>query len=195
MPAAQKGGFVAIAEDAGYKGGLKSPPGVPPAFRERLLAKSAKRETSDLLVLNGPKSQPNLNLLGRREPEIYGRDSLDDIAAATKARAADFGLSVDFRQSNHEGELVTWIQAARDPMSPGVKGIIINPAGLSHTSVALLDALVFAELPVIEVHLSNIFPPRELPPSLLCQHRRQGRHLWARAAGLSCWPWKRWPGS
>jgi 3-dehydroquinate dehydratase-2 len=117
------------------------------------LAKSAKRETSDLLVLNGP----NLNLLGRREPEIYGRDSLDDIAAAVRARAKDFDLSVDFRQSNHEGELVTWIQAARDPKSPGVKGIIINPGGLSHTSVALLDALIFTELPVIEVHLSNIF--------------------------------------
>jgi 3-dehydroquinate dehydratase-2 len=113
------------------------------------LAKSAKRETSDLLVLNGP----NLNLLGKREPEIYGRDSLEDIAAATKARAKDLGLAVDFRQSNHEGELVTWIQAARDT----VKGIIINPAGLSHSSVALLDALIFTELPVIEVHLSNIF--------------------------------------
>ena len=113
------------------------------------MAKSAKRESSDLLVLNGP----NLNLLGRREPEIYGRESLDDIAAATKTRAKDFSLSVDFRQSNHEGELVTWIQAARDT----VKGIIINPGGLSHTSVALLDALIFTELPVIEVHLSNIF--------------------------------------
>jgi 3-dehydroquinate dehydratase-2 len=113
------------------------------------LAKSAKRETSDLLVLNGP----NLNLLGKREPEIYGRDSLEDIAAATKARAKDLGLAVDFRQSNHEGELVTWIQAARDT----VRGIIINPGGLSHTSVALLDALIFTELPVIEVHLSNIF--------------------------------------
>lgn len=113
------------------------------------MAKSAKRESSDLLVLNGP----NLNLLGRREPEIYGRDSLDDIGVMTKTRAKDFGLSVDFRQSNHEGELVTWIQAARDAN----RGIIINPGGLSHTSVALLDALIFTELPVIEVHLSNIF--------------------------------------
>jgi 3-dehydroquinate dehydratase-2 len=112
------------------------------------LAKSAKRETTDLLVLNGP----NLNLLGKRQPEIYGRDTLDDIAAAVVARAEDFGLSVDFRQSNHEGHLVTWIQEARD----SARAIIINPGGLSHTSVALLDALIFTELPVIEVHLSNI---------------------------------------
>ena len=150
----ERRGFVAGSGGRGYKVPDRMPPRTSlGASLERPLAKSPKRETHDLLVLNGP----NLNLLGRREPEIYGRESLDDIAAATRARAKEFGLSLDFRQSNHEGELVTWVQQAREPGSAGMKGIIINPGGLSHTSVALLDALIFTELPVIEVHLSNIF--------------------------------------
>jgi 3-dehydroquinate dehydratase-2 len=102
-----------------------------------------------VFVLNGP----NLNLLGTREPAVYGRDTLDDVAALAKARAKDLKLTVDFRQSNHEGQLVDWVQEARREAS----GIIINAGGLTHTSVALLDALLASELPVIEVHLSNIF--------------------------------------
>lgn len=100
-------------------------------------------------VLNGP----NLNLLGKREPAVYGRDSLDDVATLAKARATALKLAIDFRQSNHEGELIDWVQEAREQGS----GIIINAGGLTHSSVALLDALLASELPVIEVHLSNIF--------------------------------------
>lgn len=102
-----------------------------------------------IYVLNGP----NLNLLGHREPEIYGHQTLDDIEALTQQRATDFDLSCEFRQSNVEGELVNWVQEAREKGS----GIIMNAAGFTHTSVALLDALQAAEVPVIEVHLSNIF--------------------------------------
>jgi 3-dehydroquinate dehydratase-2 len=102
-----------------------------------------------VLVLNGP----NLNLLGQREPEIYGRATLMEIEAAARARAQALSLALDFRQSNHEGELVDWIQEARETCA----GIIINPAGYTGTSIAILDALLASELPVIEVHLSNIF--------------------------------------
>lgn len=101
-----------------------------------------------ILVLNGP----NLNMLGQRQPEVYGRESLKDIETACAARAKALGLAIDFRQSNIEGELVTWLQQARGRAA----GIVINPAGYGHTSVALLDALLVTELPVIEVHLSNI---------------------------------------
>ena len=104
-------------------------------------------------VLNGP----NLNMLGRREPEIYGTETLDDLANRVRVRGKSLGLAIEFRQSNLEGELVTWIQEARDKAA----GIILNAGGLTHTSVALLDALQAAELPVIEVHLSNIFRREE----------------------------------
>jgi 3-dehydroquinate dehydratase II len=102
-----------------------------------------------VFVLNGP----NLNLLGIREPSIYGRDTLGDIEERCTARAAALGLEIDFRQTNHEGQLVDWIQEARE----SADAIILNGGALTHTSVALLDALTAAELPVVEVHLSNIF--------------------------------------
>jgi 3-dehydroquinate dehydratase II len=102
-----------------------------------------------VFVLNGP----NLNMLGQREPAVYGRDTLDDIAKFCAERAKSLGLTVDFRQSNLEGELIGWIQEARQKAS----GIILNAGALTHTSVGLLDALQAAELPAIEVHLSNIF--------------------------------------
>ena len=101
-----------------------------------------------ILILNGP----NLNLLGTREPEIYGRETLADVAAACAALAAELGLETDFRQTNHEGELVTWIQLAQANSA----GIVINPAAYTHTSVAILDALKMYAGPVIEVHISNI---------------------------------------
>lgn len=96
-------------------------------------------------------SGPNLNLLGTREPEIYGKDTLDDVRKRCEARAAAKGLSVVFRQSNHEGVLIDWVQEARLEAS----ALVINPAGYGHTSIALLDALKTLNMPVIECHLSN----------------------------------------
>jgi 3-dehydroquinate dehydratase-2 len=100
-------------------------------------------------VLNGP----NLNMLGLREPHIYGSETLDDVRAMVESHAKSLGLLVSFRQTNSEGELVTWIQEARTAAS----GIILNAGAYTHTSVAILDALTAAEVPVVEVHLSNIF--------------------------------------
>jgi 3-dehydroquinate dehydratase-2 len=102
-----------------------------------------------IYVLNGP----NLNMLGLREPAVYGRESLADLKKRAETRAKSVGLTIDFRQSNSEAELIGWIQEARDKAG----GIILNAGAFSHTSIAILDALQAAELPVIEVHLSNIF--------------------------------------
>jgi 3-dehydroquinate dehydratase-2 len=102
-----------------------------------------------ILVLNGP----NLNLLGVREPQTYGRETLADIEESCLERAAALDLAVDFRQSNHEGQLIDWIQEARE----SADGIIINAGAYTHSSIAILDALRASELPIVEVHLSNIF--------------------------------------
>lgn len=104
--------------------------------------------TQTIFVLNGP----NLNLLGTREPEIYGSDTLDDIAGMLEDRAGELGLAVDVRQSNHEGHLIDWMHEAR---AVGAKAVIINAGAYTHTSIALYDAAKAIELPVIEVHLSD----------------------------------------
>lgn len=101
-----------------------------------------------ILVLNGP----NLNMLGTREPATYGHETLADVEALCQRTAAEHGLEVEFRQTNHEGQLIDWIHQARGRCA----GILINPGAWTHTSVAIRDALVAAELPVIEVHLSNV---------------------------------------
>lgn len=102
-----------------------------------------------IYVLNGP----NLNMLGTREPAIYGSETLADLKARCDKTAKALGLSIEFRQSNIEGEIVGWIQEARAKAA----GIVLNAGAYTHTSVAILDALQAAELPVVEVHLSNIF--------------------------------------
>ena len=106
-----------------------------------------------VFILNGP----NLNLLGMREPHLYGSETLDGLKTRCAARAQALGLAIDFRQSNAEGELVTWIQEARTKAS----GIILNGAAYTHTSVALHDALRASDVPAIEVHLSNVHKREE----------------------------------
>ena len=104
--------------------------------------------TDTVFVLNGP----NLNLLGTREPEIYGSDTLDDIARMLNAKAQELGLAIDMRQTNHEGVLVDWLHEAR---AVGAKAVLLNAGAYTHTSIALLDAIKAIGVPVIEVHLSN----------------------------------------
>jgi len=105
-------------------------------------------DAATVFVLNGP----NLNLLGMREPDIYGHDTLDDIAAMLEDRARELGLEIDLRQSNHEGHLVDWLHEAQ---AVGAKAVLLNAGAYTHTSVALHDAIKSIRTPVIEVHLSN----------------------------------------
>ena len=122
-------------------------PAARPCYKRALPLWGAGLPT--VFVLNGP----NLNLLGVRDTAVYGLDTLSDIEARCLARAADLELQIDFRQSNHEGQLVDWIHEARE----SADGIVLNAGAFTHTSVAILDALLASGLPVIEVHLSNIF--------------------------------------
>ena len=120
-------------------------------------------------VLNGP----NLNMLGLRQPEVYGRATLDDVEALCAETAERLGLAIDFRQTNGEGELISWVQECRGRAA----GIIINPAGFTTTSIALMDALLSTDLPVIEVHVSNIHRREEF---------RQHSYVSKAAVGVIC---------
>ena len=124
---------------------------------------------STVFVLNGP----NLNLLGEREPEIYGTTTLQDIEKLCEEKAAKVGVEVDFRQTNHEGELLEWIHEARGKAD----GIVINAAALTHTSVALFDALSAFDGPVIEVHISNVYKREDF---------RHKSYVSAAALGVIC---------
>lgn len=101
-----------------------------------------------IAVLNGP----NMNMLGLREPELYGAATLDDVEQLCAETAEEMGLAIDFRQTNSEGEIISWVQECRGRAA----GIVINPAGYTTTSIALMDALLAVELPVVEVHITNI---------------------------------------
>lgn len=126
-----------------------------PVFAHTLLQRYGTRGSASgsdmpdtVFVLNGP----NLNLLGFREPTIYGNDSLDDIAAMLERKAEELGLEIDMRQSNHEGHLVDWLHEAH---FAGAKAVLLNAAAYSHTSIAILDAIKSIKVPVIEVHISD----------------------------------------
>lgn len=108
----------------------------------------------NLLVLHGP----NLNLLGTREPGVYGQQTLQEIDAGLQALAQELGIGLSSRQSNHEGVLIDWLQGAE---AEGFTGIVLNPGGYTHTSVALRDAIAAIRLPVVEVHLSNVHAREE----------------------------------
>ncbi|HEX3665140.1 MAG TPA: type II 3-dehydroquinate dehydratase [Rhizomicrobium sp.] len=128
-----------------------------------------REQTLPIYVLNGP----NLNLLGRREPEIYGTRTLADIEKAVTDKAESLGWAVDFRQSNSEGELVDWLHEAREKAS----GVILNAGGYSHTSIALLDACRAVGKPLVEVHLSNPYGR---------EHFRRHSYISEAASGIIC---------
>ncbi|MDU8926510.1 type II 3-dehydroquinate dehydratase [Alisedimentitalea sp. MJ-SS2] len=119
-----------------------------------------------ITILNGP----NLNLLGKREPEIYGHETLEDVEKSCARVGKEFGLTVDLKQSNHEGQIVDWVHEARE----NAAGIIINPAALTHTSVAVLDALNTFDGPVLEVHISQVHKREAFRHHSYVSHRADG---------------------
>jgi 3-dehydroquinate dehydratase-2 len=131
--------------------------------------------TQTVYILNGP----NLNLLGSREPEIYGRQTLADVEALCRGQAEALGLAVEFRQSNHEGVLVDWIHEAGERAA----AIVINPAGYTTTSIAILDALKTFEGPIVEVHLSNIHRREDFRHRSFVSHAATGVICGLGAAG------------
>jgi 3-dehydroquinate dehydratase-2 len=137
-----------------------------------------------LLVLNGP----NLNLLGQREPDVYGYTTLKDIEAMVREKAAQFSADIEFRQSNHEGELVDWLHAAKGDCA----AILLNAGAYTHTSVALRDAIAGCEIPTIEVHLSNIYARDEfrhkslIAPVCKGQISGFGAHSYVLAVEAAC---------
>ena len=139
-----------------------------------------------IYVLNGP----NLNLLGLREPEIYGSDTLDDIGERLEERAKGLGVAIDMRQSNHEGHLIDWLHEAN---AKGAKAVLLNAGGFTHTSVALHDAIKSIQVPVIEVHLSNPHARESFPPALADRVRGQGNDRRLRRARLRACSGRRRP--
>ncbi|ACI51814.1 3-dehydroquinate dehydratase, type II [Gluconacetobacter diazotrophicus PA1 5] len=119
-----------------------------------------------IAVLNGP----NLNMLGLRQPEVYGRATLDDVEQICIQAAERLDVAIDFRQTNGEGELVSWVQECRNR----ARGIVINPAAYGHTSIALLDALLAVDLPVVEIHISNIHRREEFRHHTYCSRAAVG---------------------
>lgn len=120
----------------------------------------------NVIILNGP----NLNMLGTREPEIYGKETLKDVEALCKEKGKALNLNIDFRQSNDEGQLIDWVQKA----GMEADGIIINPGAYGHTSIALMDAVLGIKIPSIEVHLSNIHKREEFRHHTYLSHAVQG---------------------
>jgi 3-dehydroquinate dehydratase-2 len=133
-----------------------------------------------IFVLNGP----NLNLLGQREPDIYGLATLEDVRTLCVRRAGELGMEIDFRQTNLEGQLVDWIQEART----GAAGIVLNPAAFGHYSIALRDAIAACDVPVVEVHISNIYAREEFRAksviSAVCEGVISGLGIWGYAGAV-----------